>query len=120
MSHSRGDVVLVSIDFTNRSGAKVRPAVIVSSERYNRGPDRIIIGITSNLGALRHPGDHRIRHWQAAGLKAPALAQMKVTNIEASLIRRTVRSLHPADLAAIDRGLALALGLQLAIPGATP
>jgi mRNA interferase MazF len=110
----RGDVILVPIDFTNRAGSKIRPAIVVSDADYNRRPDRIIISVTSNLGTLPHPGDHVLVHWQAAGLKAPSLAQMKLSTVEASIIRRTVGRLHPNDLAAVNRGLAEALGLTLA------
>jgi mRNA-degrading endonuclease toxin of MazEF toxin-antitoxin module len=40
----------------------MRPAVVVSSDAYNRtGPDVLIASITSNLTALPHPGDHRIQ-----------------------------------------------------------
>lgn len=35
MDHAFGDVVLVPFRFTDQSGAKKRPAVIVSSSGYN-------------------------------------------------------------------------------------
>lgn len=58
-THRRGDVVLVPMDFTDRSRAKLRPAVVVSSEEYNRGgPDVMIASITSNRDALPHPGNY--------------------------------------------------------------
>jgi mRNA-degrading endonuclease toxin of MazEF toxin-antitoxin module len=34
---SRGDVVLVAFVFSDESGAKLRPAIVVSSPSYNRG-----------------------------------------------------------------------------------
>ncbi len=36
MSYEFGDVVLVPFPFTNQAASKKRPAVIVSSETYNR------------------------------------------------------------------------------------
>ena len=60
-AYRRGDVVLVPFDFTDRSGSKWRPAVIVSGQRYNRQtPDVLIASITGNLRAMPHPGDHRL------------------------------------------------------------
>jgi mRNA interferase MazF len=60
------------VGFTDRSGIKRRPAVIVSSDGYNaESPDVMIVSITGNLQALRHPGDHVIRHWRAAGRDRP-------------------------------------------------
>src|SRR6266542_6823636 len=65
----RGDVVLVPFSFTDRSGSKWRPAVVVSSDQYNwQTPDVVIASVTGNLAAIRHPGDHRIQDWQTAGL----------------------------------------------------
>lgn len=73
-AYRRGDVVLVAMDFTDRSGSKLRPALVVSGEDYNRGtPDVLIASITGNLGAIPHPGDHRIGEWKAAGLLKPSL-----------------------------------------------
>ena len=110
---SRGDVVLVPIGFTDQSGVKRRPAVIVSSNAYNaRSPDVMIASITSNLLAIRHPGDHLIRDWQAAGLPRPSLAQAKIATVEAAIIDRRLGCLSDDDLAALDRGLRQALGLS--------
>jgi mRNA interferase MazF len=104
---------LVPVGFTDRSGAKLRPAVVVSSDRYSRDtPDIVIASITGNLNALAHPGDHRIVDWGGAGLLRPSLAQTKLATIEASIVVRKLGQLTPSDLGALDRGLreALALG----------
>ena len=110
--YRRGDVVLVPMDFTDRSGSKVRPAVVVSSEEYNRTtPDVLIASITSNRNAIPHPGDRRIRDWEAAGLLKPSLAQTKLATVEAPVIRRKLGALGAEDLEAFDLGLKEALGL---------
>ena len=109
----RGDIVLVPVGFTDQSGAKRRPAAIVSSETHNaRSPDVMIASITSNLLAIRHPGDLVIRDWQAAGLLRPSLAQAKIATVEAAVIGRRLGRLSQHDLAALDRGLREALGLS--------
>jgi mRNA interferase MazF len=111
-NYRRGDVVLVSFDFTDGSGSKWRPAIIVSDDRYNReSPDVLIASITSNPRALHHPGDHPISDWHAAGLLKPSLAQMKLATIDASILGRKQGTLTAADLMALDRGLRLALNL---------
>lgn len=112
-SYSRGDVVLVPMDFTDRSGSKVRPAVVVSTEDYNTAsPDVLIVSITSNRKALPHPGDHNIQQWKAANLLKPSLAQTKLATVEAHIIHRKLGTLHAEDLDALDAGLREALGLQ--------
>jgi len=45
-----GDLVLVPFPFTDQSGAKKRPAVIVSSHSYNASRrDIVIMAITSQV-----------------------------------------------------------------------
>lgn len=108
----KGDVVLVSMDFTDRSGSKLRPAVVVSGEEYNRAtPDVLIASVTGNLGAVSHPGDHRIARWEAAGLLKPSLAQAKLATVETSIIRRKLGTLDAADLTSLSSGLKKAMEL---------
>ncbi len=111
--YDRGDVVLVPIDFTDGSGSKLRPAVVISSEEYNRvSPDVLIASTTSNRSALPHPGDRPIREWKAAGLLKPSLAQTKIATVEAPVIRRKLGALEAEDLEAFTAGLREALDLQ--------
>jgi mRNA interferase MazF len=43
-----GDIVLVPFPFTDQSGTKRRPAVVVSGRRYHtERPDLIIMAVTS-------------------------------------------------------------------------
>lgn len=50
MPYSSGDVVLVPFPFTDQSGAKKRPAVVVSGNRYNASRrDLVIMAITSQV-----------------------------------------------------------------------
>src|SRR6266542_3017325 len=112
-SHQRSDVVLVPFDFTERSGVKWRPAVVVSTDDYNRTtPDVLIVSITSNLRALPHPGDVQIADWRSAGRLKPSLAQTKLATIESALVGRRLGALSAPDLARVDHGLAQALGLM--------
>ena len=105
-SYRRGDVVLVPFDFTDRSGSKWRPAVVISGNRYNREtPDVLIASITGKLRAIPHPRDHQLAGWQSAGLLRPSLVQTKLTTIEASLVERKLGRATTADMTAFERGL---------------
>lgn len=100
------------MEFSDRSGSKVRPALVVSSDEYNdSGPDVLIASITSNQNAVAHLGDHQIEHWEDANLLKPSLLQSKLATVEPTMIRRKLGSLAPADLKAFDSGLRQALGL---------
>lgn len=100
------------MDFTDRSGSKLRPAVVLSSDEYNRRtPDVLIASVTGNLSAIPHPGDHRIKRWKASGLLKPSLAQTKLATVEATIIRRKLGQLDEEDLATLSHGLREALVL---------
>lgn len=44
-----GQLVLLHYPFTDRSGTKIRPALIVSADQFNFGDDVIIVPLTSSL-----------------------------------------------------------------------
>ena len=52
-----------------RSATKKHPAVVVSSDAYQRErPDVILMAITSQLRPTPGVGEVAVAHWQAAGL----------------------------------------------------
>ena len=110
--YSRGDVVLISFVFTDETGAKQRPAVIISSDAYHRQRrETIISAITSKIDRIL-AGDHLVSHWQDAGLLFPSVATGIIRTIKQSMITRKLGSLSRDDLREIDRQLAIALGLN--------
>ena len=48
--YKRGDVVLVAFPFTDLSTTKMRPAIVISSEKFNRKfNDIVVAAITSQI-----------------------------------------------------------------------
>lgn len=47
MTIGAGDILLLDYPFTDHSGSKLRPALVVSSDAYNRGDDLVIVPINS-------------------------------------------------------------------------
>ena len=87
-SLNRGDVVLVNFQFSDESGVKQRPALVLSSERYHRGRQEVIVAaITSNVGRLLI-GDHRIRAWREAGLLYPSVVTGIIRTVKQNMIGR--------------------------------
>ena len=111
MTHSFGDVVLVPFPFTDQSGAKKRPAVIVSSSDYNAGRrDLVIMAITSQVRTPLGFGEALVADWQAAGLIKPSVLKPVVTTIEQGLVVRTMGALSVADLHALRDVIAQVIG----------
>ena len=66
---SFGHVVLVPFPFTDQSGTKKRPAVVVSSAGYCASRrDIAIMAITSQVRQPLAFGEAFVADWQAAGL----------------------------------------------------
>ncbi|MFN7536104.1 MAG: type II toxin-antitoxin system PemK/MazF family toxin [Burkholderiales bacterium] len=65
MTLSFGDVVLVPFPFTDQSGIKKRPAVVVSSNNYNVSRrDLLIMAITSQVRQPLGFAEALILDWQ--------------------------------------------------------
>jgi len=111
MAHSFGDVVLVPFPFTDQSGAKKRPAVIVSSTGYNAGRrDLVIMAITSQVRTPLGFGEALVADWQAAGLIKSSVLKPVVTTIEQGLVVRTMGALSAADLRSLRETIAQVIG----------
>ena len=105
----RGDVVLVGFVFADESGRKVRPALVISSQAYQRARGEVIVAaITSNV-RRRLFADHLLADWEAAGLLFPSVATAIVRTVKRTMIDRKLGSLSSADLQAVEQQLRRAL-----------
>lgn len=110
--YSRGDVVLVRFIFSDETGVKRRPAVIVSSDAYHQGrQEAIIAAITSRMDRLL-VGDHLISGWREAGLLFPSVATGIIRTIKQGMIARKLGSMARRDMQEIDKKLRAILGLR--------
>ncbi len=100
MTHySRGDVILVPFPFSDQSTTKKRPAVIISSDRYNSiSSDVVIMAITSRIDNLSPVGETTLRDWQDAGLLKPSAIKAAISTIEQKLIHKKIGHLSENDL----------------------
>ena len=107
----RGDIVLVAFAFSDMSGMKVRPVLVVSSGDYLKGrQEAIVAAVTSNTRRLL-TGDSRILRWKEAGLLFPSVVTGVLRTVKQSMIRRRLGALHAADAQVVDRSLRRALAL---------
>jgi len=111
MSCKRGDVVLVGFVFTDRTAAKKRPALVVSTGRFAaRRQELVIAAITSNLRVTLY-GDHVIEKWKDAGLVKPSKLTPIIATIREVMVLRRLGKLSTEDMNAYSLKLAEALGL---------
>jgi mRNA interferase MazF len=110
-SYFRGSVVLVRYPFTDVSGAKVRPAVVVSG--VHESNDLIIVPMTSRTGGLT-TGEFVLADYRSVGLNVPTAVKRGLHAIDERLVLKVVGALTAPDLAEVDRALAYWLALKLA------
>jgi len=110
-AYNRGDVVLVGFIFSEESGKKLRPAVVISSPAYHRARQEVVVAaITSNV-RRRLFGDHLIADRKGAGLLFPSLVTGIFRTIKRTMIDRKLGSMPNPDMEAVDRELHRSLGL---------
>ncbi|HYV40373.1 MAG TPA: type II toxin-antitoxin system PemK/MazF family toxin [Thermoanaerobaculia bacterium] len=115
-TYRRGQVVVVTVPFTGQGGAKLRPAVVVSAEKFHRRlRDVIVSPISSQPRYFQRPGpgDLPLSKWASVGLRFPSTARLSnILAVEKSLVRRILGRLAPEDLRSLDSALLDAFGLR--------
>ena len=98
-----GDVILVPFPFTDQSTTKQRPAVVISSNRYNtERPDLILLAITSQIRMSLAFGEALVTDWQTAGLIKPSVFKPLITTIEQALVIKRLGNLSTNDETALS------------------
>jgi mRNA interferase MazF len=104
-AYDPGDVVLVYFAFSDESGVKQRPALILSTDRYHRGrQEAIVAAITSNVTRLLI-GDCRIRAWREAGLLYPSVVTGIIRTVKQDMVSRKLGTLTTNDLQTVKQKL---------------
>jgi mRNA interferase MazF len=111
---SRGEIVLTRFPFTDLSGSKVRPALIVSPTPVGR--DVILAAISSVMRTALSPTDLVISlghpEFPSTGLRVDSVVRLhKLFTVEQGVIVRRLGRIGPLLQADVDRPLALAVGL---------
>jgi len=110
-SYSKGEVVLVRYPFSNLSGSKVRPAVIVSAPHVSQ--DVFIVPLTSKTTSLL-PGEFVLSDWSQAGLNVPTAVKRGLYTVHQSLIAKRVGKLSELDTTNLEEALSNWLGIEKA------
>ena len=97
--------------FSDESGKKLRPALVISSAAYNRGRKEVVVAaITSNV-RRRLFGDRLIVDWKGAGLLFPSVATGILRTVTRGMIDRKLGVIAKVDIDAVDNELRRSLAL---------
>ena len=106
-SYSRNDILLVRYPFTDLSGVKVRPAVVVHAPHTSQ--DSFVVPLTSQLVTLQ-TGEFALADWENAGLNVPTAIKRGIYTIHPSLIVKFIGKLSAKDSHNLERSLREWLG----------
>ncbi|MBI4558241.1 MAG: type II toxin-antitoxin system PemK/MazF family toxin [Candidatus Hydrogenedentes bacterium] len=104
---SKNDIVLIRYPFTDLSGSKVRPAVVVSTPHLSE--DIFIIPLTSKTSSLL-AGEFVLKDWRDEGLSVPTAAKRGIHTVSSSLIAKRVGTLSASDATQLESSLRAWLG----------
>ncbi len=108
-NYSKNELVLVHYPFSNASGAKVRPAVVVNASHPSQ--DLVIVPLTSKLSPLL-PGEFALADWRGAGLNVASAMKRGLYTLHENLVIKSVGILSSADSAKLEVSLRGWLGLK--------
>ena len=108
-NYSKNDVVLVRYPFSDLSGSKVRPAVVVHAPHVSQ--DVFIVPLTSRVTGL-FAGEFVLADWSAAGLNAPTAVKRGLYTVHQDLIVKTLGRLSHHDTQQVEQSLRDWLGLH--------
>jgi mRNA interferase MazF len=115
----RGDIVIVEVFFSDRSGSKVRPALVVQSDFLNqRLTDTIVAVITSSPRRFSGSGtqlriDPSSEAGKSSGLRAVSVVQCEnLVTIDTSLIHATIGRLSDNLVTEVGQCLKVTLGIR--------
>ena len=119
MNVRRGEIVIVDYPYSDQTGRKVRPALVVQADRWNERLDNTILAsITSSRNQISEDSTQYFIHitttdGQRTGLRLNSIVQCKnLITYDQSRIRSVIGSLSDTAMREIDACLKDALGIQ--------
>jgi mRNA interferase MazF len=101
-SYSKNDIILVRYPFSDLSGSKVRPAVVVNAPHVSQ--DIFIVPLTSKTISL-FMGEFVLSDWTGAGLNVETAVKRGLYTVQQSLIVATIGKLTAPDIKQLEQSL---------------
>ena len=101
-NYSTPDVVLVRYPFSDLTGAKVRPAVVVNASHVSQ--DLLIVPLTSKTSGLL-AGEFVLTEWRKSGLNVETAVKRGIYTVKETLVSKRVGKLEDADAKRLAQSL---------------
>jgi mRNA interferase MazF len=108
MEMAKGDVVLLSFPFTDLSGSKLRPAVVLSESAL----DVTVCFVTTQL-FWEDENDLKLSANQHSGIKKESLLRVsKIATLDKAFLKGKIGSLNPEEISDLNRKLKMVFDLD--------
>jgi mRNA interferase MazF len=111
-AYKPGDVILVQFIFSDESGVKKRPGLVISSGVYNSNRNELVIAAITGQVEKKRCGDCLINSYREAGLIKPSIVTGVYRTIRSRMVDRVLGELSPSDLKAVYQQVIANLCLQ--------
>lgn len=106
MTFNQFDIVVVPFPFTDTSGSKKRPALVLSDAvAFNTLLSRSVMAMITTTTHAPWVLDIPITDLSSAGLRAASVVRMKLFTLDDALVLRQIGTLAQADQAAVKGAL---------------
>ena len=101
-NYSKNEVILVRHPFTDLSGIKVRPAIVISA--LHASEDVFIVPLTSRTVSLL-AGEFVLTDWSKAGLNVTSAVKRGIYTVGKELVIKSIGKLSASDSKRLERSL---------------
>ncbi len=108
-SYSKNEIILVRYPFSDLSGSKVRPAVVINAPHSSN--DLMIVPLTSKISSLLS-GEIVLNNWKEVGLNVPTAIKRGIYTVKDNLVIKIIGKLEPSDSENLEKSLRFWLGLK--------
>jgi len=95
MSYFQGDIVLITFPFSDNSGQKQRPAIVISNAIVNKKQDLIVAQVTSSLSADEFSFTLQDKHLNKPLPYPSEVRCHKIFSLEKSQVIKKIATLKP-------------------------
>jgi mRNA interferase MazF len=102
---NRYQVAVVPFPFVDISVAKPRPALVLSSERFNADSGQTILAMITTAARSQWPTDVALKTLEGTGLRVPCVVRFKLFTLTNELISRTIGALSISDAGHVGKAV---------------
>lgn len=103
MIYRRFDIVKLPFPFTDKQSAKVRPALVVSHEEFNRSVGKTVFAMITSSTKTSWLHDVVVTDLSTAGLTVPSRVRMKIFTVDNEFVLSQLGHLSVNDVIEFEK-----------------